>query len=115
MDKEEINQVKGTKRKEKQAKKEEKKPKAPKVVKPKEKKQDEVKVEPKTKKNKKSAPDEAEEVKGEQPVAPKRAWPAFFFFQNQQRAQVKEENPDLNQKELVAVSADSLCISEYFS
>ncbi|CAI2370029.1 unnamed protein product [Moneuplotes crassus] len=32
----------------------------------------------------------------------KRAWPAFFIFQQEQRAKTQEKNPNLSQKELVS-------------
>lgn len=41
-----------------------------------------------------------EEAKGDQ--APKRAWPAFFFFQNTTREKLKRDNPEMSQKELVS-------------
>lgn len=46
------------------------------------------------KKNKK---EETKDVK-----APKRSWPAFFFFQNEKRMQLKKEHPDMSQKDLVS-------------
>lgn len=47
--------------------------------------------------NKKSTKEETKEV-----VAPKRSWPAFFFFQNEKRLQLKRDNPSLSQKDLVS-------------
>lgn len=46
---------------------------------------------------KKSKKEESKDVK-----APKRSWPAFFFFQNEKRLVLKKENPEMSQKELVS-------------
>ena len=35
-------------------------------------------------------------------TGPKRAWPPFFFFQKERREYLKEENPDLNHKQIVS-------------
>jgi hypothetical protein len=35
-------------------------------------------------------------------VPPKRSWPAFFFFQKEKRLELKKNNPNLSQKELVS-------------
>lgn len=65
-------------------------------------------------KPKKSTPKEAEKKitkkedkveKAKEQNAPKRAWPAFFFFQKETMPKVKLENPELPQKELVKVSS----------
>ena len=34
---------------------------------------------------------------------PKRAWPPFFFFQKDKRETLKNENPDKNHKQIVAL------------
>lgn len=34
--------------------------------------------------------------------APKRSWPAFFFFQKEKRLEIKKANPDMTQKDLVS-------------
>jgi hypothetical protein len=49
------------------------------------------------KSGKKSKKEETKDQKG-----PKRAWPAFFFFQKVKREPLKQENPELSQKELVS-------------
>lgn len=104
MDETKTKEVTGTKRKAKEQNKETKKPIAEKPRKPNDKKKKEDKPEPKPKSNKKSAAAAAEEDKDGQPTPPKRAWPAFFFFQSEKRDDIKKQNPSLNQKELVAVS-----------
>lgn len=38
----------------------------------------------------------------EEASGPKRSWPAFFFFQQEKRLQLKKDNPSLSQKELVS-------------
>lgn len=35
-------------------------------------------------------------------AGPKRAWPPFFFYQQERRQDLKDENPGLNHKEVVS-------------
>lgn len=49
------------------------------------------------KSSKKSKKEETASEKG-----PKRAWPAFFFFQKENREKLKKDNPELSQKDLVS-------------
>lgn len=46
---------------------------------------------------KKSKKEETKDTK-----LPKRSWPAFFFFQKEKRLEIKKNNPDLSQKDLVS-------------
>lgn len=46
---------------------------------------------------KKSKKEESKDIK-----QPKRSWPAFFFFQNETRSDIKKNNPELSQKDLVS-------------
>jgi len=105
MNVEEPKKKRGTRRKTKQEEKEEEIPKVVPKVEAVIKDAGKVSKQPKDKKPKKTA---SKEVKAEKEVddkRPKRAWPAFFFFQKDKRAEVKETHPELAQKEIVAVSS----------
>lgn len=104
MNDDEHKKVKGTKRKAKEEIKKEKKPNPPKKADSKKKTKDkQIKDTPAKKEKKTSARQpKAENAKDEN--IPKRAWPAFFFFQQEKRPELKKEFPAMSQKELVAVS-----------
>lgn len=104
MNEDKQKKVQATKQKLKEANKTEKKPKDTKRSKSEKKPKEQPNKTVQTAKEKKSSSknvksDKSKEEKGK----PKRAWPAFFFFQSEKRSEVKKDNPTLAQKELVAV------------
>jgi len=54
------------------------------------------------KKQKKSSTKKSTKEETKDSKIPKRAWPAFFFFQKEKRLTLKKDNPTLSQKELVS-------------
>lgn len=97
--------VRGTKRKAKEEIKKEKKPNPPKKAESKKKTKEKATKETSAKKEKKTSARQPKAEKVKDDNTPKRAWPAFFFFQQDKRPELKKEFPAMSQKELVAVSA----------
>lgn len=104
MNEDKPKKVQATKHKQKEANKTEKKPKETKRSKSEKKPKEQTNKVAQPAKEKKSS---SKKVKSDKPKEekgkPKRAWPAFFFFQSEKRSEVKKDNPTLAQKELVAV------------
>jgi outer membrane biosynthesis protein TonB len=110
MNEDKPKKVQGTKHKQKEENKTEKKPKETKRSKSEKKPKEQVNKVTQPAKNKKSSSNKAKSDKPKEDIdRPKRSWPAFFFFQNEKRSEVKKEYPGLAQKELVSVRRES-CI-----
>lgn len=108
MNEDKPKKVQGTKHKQKEANKTEKKPKETKRSKSEKKPKEQVNKVAQPAKEKKSSSKKAKSDKPkEEKGKPKRSWPAFFFFQNEMRSEVKKDNPGLAQKELVSVRRES--------